>query len=165
MTGTTPHYRKPGFVTQRLFNPLIAFLTRRGISIWGSRVLEVRGRTSGAPRRTPVNLLTHDGRQYLVSPRGEGQWVRNVRAADGRLATIVGRRRDEWVAHEVADADKVPVLRDYLRRWKAEVGVFFGGVSADSTDDELAAIAPRHPVFVLEPAPATAAADGPGSVR
>jgi len=160
MTETTPHYRKPGRVTQHVFNPLIAFLTRRGISIWGSRVLEVRGRTSGEPRRTPVNLLTHEGRPYLVSPRGEGQWVRNVRAADGRLATIVGRRRDEWVAHEMADTEKVPVLRDYLRRWKAEVGVFFGGVSADSTDDELAAVAPRHPVFILEPAPPSAAGHG-----
>jgi hypothetical protein len=112
----------------------------------------VRGRTSGQPRRTPVNLLTHEGRHYLVSPRGEGQWVRNARAADGRLTTIVGRRREEWVGHELTDAEKVPVLRAYLRRWKAEVGVFFDGTSADSTDDELAAIAPRHPVFVLEPA-------------
>ena len=153
MTETTPHYREPGRFTRRVFNPMIAFLTRRGLSVWGSRVLEVRGRRSGEIRR-PVNLLVHDDRHHLVSPRGEGQWVRNVRAADGRLATVVGNRRQEWVAHEVADADKVPVLRDYLRRWKAEVGVFFDGLSADSTDDELAAIAPRHPVFVLQPAPA-----------
>jgi deazaflavin-dependent oxidoreductase (nitroreductase family) len=152
MSQTTPHYRKPGLFTQRVFNPLVAFLTRRGISIWGSRVLEVRGRKTGELRRTPVNLLTLDEHQYLVSPRGEGQWVRNVRAAGGRLATVVGRRREEWVAHELADADKVPVLRAYLRRWKSEVGVFFDGTSADSTDDELAAIAPRHPVFALEPA-------------
>jgi deazaflavin-dependent oxidoreductase (nitroreductase family) len=152
MAETTPHYRKPGHVTNRVFNPLVAFLTRRGLSIWGSRVLEVRGRTTGETRRTPVNLLTIDDHQYLVSPRGEGQWVRNVRAAEGRLATVVGSRREEWVARELADADKVPVLRAYLRRWKAEVGVFFDGTSADSTDDELAAIAPRHPVFALQPA-------------
>ena len=150
MPSTPAHYRKPGFITQRLFNPFIAFLTRRGISVWGSRVLEVRGRTSGEPRQVPVNLLTLDDQQYLVSPRGEGQWVRNARAAGGRLATLVGKRREEWVAHELDDADKVPVLRAYLKRWKAEVGVFFDGTSADSTDDELAAIAPRHPVFLLE---------------
>ena len=147
---TPPHYRQPGWFTNHVFNPLVAFLTRRGVSIWGSRVLEVRGRKTGEPRRTPVNLLTLDDRQYLVSPRVEGQWVRNVRAAEGHLATLVGRRRDEWVAHELDDADKLPVLRAYLRRWKAEVGVFFDGTSADSTDDELAAIAPRHPVFLLE---------------
>ena len=145
------HYRKPGWFTVNVFNRLVGWLTRRGVSVWGSRVLEVRGRTSGQPRRTPVNLLTHEGSHYLVSPRGEGQWVRNVRAADGKLVTIVGDRREEWVGHELTDADKVPILRAYLRRWKAEVGVFFDGTSADSTDDELAAIAPRHPVFVLEP--------------
>lgn len=155
MPDSTPaspaHYRAPGRFTNHVFNPLVAFLTRRGISLMGSRVLEVRGRKTGEPRRTPVNLLTLDDRQYLVSPRGEAQWVRNVRAAGGRLATIVGRRRQEWVARELPDADKVPVLRAYLRRWKAEVGIFFDGTSADSTDDELAAIAPRHPVFALEP--------------
>jgi deazaflavin-dependent oxidoreductase (nitroreductase family) len=153
MSSTPTHYRKPGWFTLNVFNRFVAFLTRRGVSVWGSRVLEVRGRTSGEPRRTPVNLLTLDDRQYLVSPRGEGQWVRNVRAADGRLATLVGSRREEWVAHELVDgAEKVPVLRSYLKRWKAEVGVFFDGVSADSSDKELAAIAPRHPVFRLEPA-------------
>jgi deazaflavin-dependent oxidoreductase (nitroreductase family) len=146
------HYREPGRFTRRVFNPAVEFLTRRGISIWGSRVLEVRGRKTGEPRRVPANLLELDGRHYLVSPRGEGQWVRNVRAAGGRLATIVGKRREEWVAHELTGDDKIPVLRAYLRRWKFEVGVFFDGASADSSDEELAAIAPRHPVFRLEPA-------------
>jgi deazaflavin-dependent oxidoreductase (nitroreductase family) len=145
-----PHYRQPGWFTNHVSNPIVRFLTRRGISIWGSRVLEVRGRSSGEPRRTPVNLLTFDDRQYLVSPRGESQWVRNARAAGGRVATIVGNSREEWIARELPDAEKVPVLRAYLERWKAEVGVFFGGTSADSTDEELAAIAPRHPAFVLE---------------
>lgn len=151
MTDTSPYYRRPGWITTKLFSPAVAFLTRRGISVWGSRVLEVRGRTSGEPRRTPVNLLTLDDRQYLVSPRGEGQWVRNARAAGGRVATIVGDRREEWVAQEVDGEAKIPILRAYLARWKAEVGVFFDGASATSTDDELAAIAPRHPVFVLTP--------------
>jgi len=151
MSETSAHYREPGFFTRRVFNPFVAFLTRRGISIWGSRVLEVRGRTTGEPRQVPVNLLTLDDHQYLVAPRGEAQWVRNVRAAGGRLATMVGSRREEWVATELEGAAKIPVLRAYLKRWKAEVGVFFDGASADSTDDELGAIAPRHPVFALEP--------------
>ena len=154
MSETPVHYREPGFFTRRVFNPIVAFLTRRGISIWGSRVLEVRGRTTGEPRQVPVNLLTIDDHRYLVAPRGEAQWVRNVRAAGGRLATMVGSRREEWVATELEGATKIPVLRAYLKRWKAEVGVFFDGASADSTDDELAAIAPRHPVFALEPAEA-----------
>jgi deazaflavin-dependent oxidoreductase (nitroreductase family) len=150
MADTPTRYRKPGWITRNMFNPLIAFLTRRGVSVWGSRVLEVKGRTTGEPRRVPVNLLTYEGGQYLVAPRGETQWVRNVRAGDGHVATIVGTRREEWAARELPDAEKVPVLRAYLKRWKAEVGVFFDGASADSSDEELAAIGPRHPVFALE---------------
>jgi deazaflavin-dependent oxidoreductase (nitroreductase family) len=144
-----PHYRAPGWWTRNVFNRFVAFMTRHGVSLLGSRVLEVRGRTTGEPRRTPVNLLEHDGRHYLVSARGAGQWVRNVRAGDGRLATLVGKRREEWQARELSGDEKVPVLRAYLRRWKAEVGVFFDGHSADSTDAELLAIAPRHPAFEL----------------
>jgi deazaflavin-dependent oxidoreductase (nitroreductase family) len=120
-----------------------------GISIWGSRVLEVKGRSTGAPRRTPVNLLELDGHQYLVSPRGDSQWARNVRADNGRLVLVLGHKRDERVARELSDTEKPPVLRAYLRRWKMEVGMFFDGVSADSSDEELLRIAPKHPVFLL----------------
>jgi len=146
-----PHYRRPGWLTRNVFNRAVARLTRMGLSVWGSRVLEVQGRTSGLTRRVPVNVLELDGRRYLVSPRGEGEWVRNVRAAGGHLDLLLGRRREHRVATELADADKVAVLRGYLRRWKAEVGVFFDGVTADSTDAEIAAIAHRHPVFALDP--------------
>jgi deazaflavin-dependent oxidoreductase (nitroreductase family) len=145
-------YRKPGWFTQHVLNRAISLLTRAGISVWGSRVLEVAGRASGEPRRVPVNLLTLDNNQYLVSARGTGQWVRNVRAADGQLDLLVGRTRQHWVATELTDDEKAPVLRAYLKRWKAEVGVFFEGVSANSTDDELRAAGPNHPVFILRPA-------------
>jgi hypothetical protein len=148
---TDAHYRKPGWFTRHVFNRVVATLTRMGVSVWGSRVLEVRGRTSGLARRVPVNLLELDDRQYLVSPRGEGEWVRNVRAAGGHLDLLLGRRREHRLATEVADADKVAVLRAYLRRWKAEVGVFFDGVTADSSDAEIGAIAHKHPVFSLKP--------------
>ena len=146
-------YRKPGWFTKHVFNRAVAGLTKMGVSVWGSRVLEVRGRKSGIARRVPVNVLELDDRQYLVSPRGEGEWVRNVRAAGGHLDLLLGRRREHRLATEVADADKVAVLRAYLRRWKAEVGMFFDGVSADSSDAEIAAIAHLHPVFSLAPAP------------
>jgi len=143
------HYKQPGWFTQHIFNPMIAGLTRLGISVLGSRVLEVRGRASGEPRTNPVNLLTIDGEQYLVAPRGETQWVRNVRADEGRCVLILGRKRTDYLATEVIGDAKVAILRAYLKRWKAEVGVFFGGFGPDSTDAELAAIAPRHPVFVI----------------
>lgn len=147
--STTGHYREPGWFTRNVFNQLVVGLTRLGISVWGSRVLEVKGRKTGEPRRTPVNLLTLGGATYLVSPRGEGQWVRNVRAAGGRLDLLLGRRRTHYVATELTGDEKAPILRAYLERWKAEVGIFFDGVGPDSSDEELAAIGPKHPVFEL----------------
>jgi deazaflavin-dependent oxidoreductase (nitroreductase family) len=148
---TTSHYRAPGWFTRNVFNRTVARLTRMGVSVLGSRVLETRGRQSGLPRRTPVNLLSIDDHEYLVSPRGNGQWVRNVRADGGRLTLILGRHRRTYLARELAtdDAHTARILRAYLKRWKAEVGVFFDGTGPDSTDAELAAIAPKHPIFEL----------------
>lgn len=143
------HYREPGRLTRRIMNPVVLLLMRAGISVWGSRILEVRGRTSGAPRRTPVNLLEVEGAQYLVSPRGDTQWVRNLRADQGRVSLLLGRGRDERVAEEIADRDKSPILRAYLHKWKMEVGVFFDGVTSDSSDEDVQRIAPDHPVFRL----------------
>lgn len=142
------NYKRPGWITKHVFNPMIAAVTRAGVSVWGSRVLEVRGRRTGEPRRTPVNLLELDGERYLVAPRGHTQWVRNLRASgEGRL--WLGRRSEPFTATEIADGDKPPILRAYLKRWRAEVGVFFEGVGPESTDDQLRRIAPDHPVFKL----------------
>jgi deazaflavin-dependent oxidoreductase (nitroreductase family) len=142
-------YQAPGWFTRKVFNPLIAFATRRGLSIWGSRVLRVRGRTSGEVRETPVNLMTYNGAQYLVAPRGVTQWVRNLRVAgEGELR--VGKGIEHFRATELSDDQKPELLREYLRRWKMEVGVFFGGVDAKASEEELRRIAPDHPVFRLE---------------
>jgi len=141
-----PHYQRPGWFTKHVLNRLVAALTRAGVDVRGSRILEVRGRTSGQWRRTPVNLLTFEGREYLVAPRGHTQWVRNLRAS-GRGRLLLGRRVREFTATELADEDKSPLLREYLRRWSWEVGAFFGGVGADSSEEELRRIAPDHPVF------------------
>ncbi len=145
------HYKAPGWFTRNVFNRFIAFLTRRGVSVLGSRVLAVKGRTSGEWRTTPVNLLELDGRRYLVSPRGEGQWVRNLRVA-GNGELRVGKKTETFRSRELGDDEKVTVLRAYLKRWKFEVGIFFEGVGPDSTDDQLLAISPRHPAFEVLPA-------------
>ena len=138
--------KRPGWFTAHVFNPLVAVLTGMGISLLGSRVLEVNGRSSGMPRRTPVNLLTFEGERYLVAPRGETQWVRNLRASgQGRL--LLGRHGESFNAVEVPDDEKASILRAYLKRWKAEVGVFFDGVGPDSPEEQLRAAAPKHPVF------------------
>jgi deazaflavin-dependent oxidoreductase (nitroreductase family) len=145
-----PAFQEPDWFTRRVFNPAVAWLTRRGVSLAGSRVLRVRGRRSGEWRETPVNPLRLEGARYLVAARGETQWVRNLRAAGGGELRV-GRRREEFSAVEVADAAaKLPILRAYLRRWKWEVGAFFGGVGADSSDEELLAEGRRHPVFRIE---------------
>lgn len=146
--STDTHFNRPSWFTKNVFNPIVAGLTRLGISVWGSRVLEVRGRTSGQWRRTPVNLLTFGGERYLVAPRGHTQWVRNLRvSSEGRL--LLGRHNEPFSAVEIDDEVKLPVLRAYLKRWKAEVGVFFEGVGPDSSEEELRRIAPKHPVFRL----------------
>jgi deazaflavin-dependent oxidoreductase (nitroreductase family) len=145
-------YVAPDWFTRNVFNRFVAAVTRLGISVWGSRVLEVRGRKTGEPRRTPVNLLTLDDTRYLVAPRGHTQWVRNLRAArEGEL--LLGRRRERFIGVEIADGDKEPILRAYLKRWKWEVGQFFGGVDADSPNEEVRRIAPDHPIFRVETPP------------
>ncbi|HEV7942276.1 MAG TPA: nitroreductase family deazaflavin-dependent oxidoreductase [Solirubrobacteraceae bacterium] len=140
--------KRPGWFTAHVFNPLVRFLTGMGISLLGSRVLEVNGRSSGKPRRTPVNLLIFEGERYLVAPRGETQWVRNLRAS-GKGRLLLGRHGGSFNAVEVPDDEKAPILRAYLKRWKAEVGVFFDGVGPDSPEEQLRAAAPKHPVFRL----------------
>src|ERR1700722_10529462 len=145
-TPTSPanaHYKRPDWFTQHVFNPMVSGLTRLGVSVMGSRVLEHRGRTSGELHRTPVNLLTFEGQQYLVSPRGQTQWVRNVRHAGGHLVLILGRRRQLCTATEIPVDDSLPILRSYLKRWKFETGMFFEGVTPDSSDADWAAEAPR----------------------
>ncbi|WP_063041035.1 nitroreductase/quinone reductase family protein [Nocardia grenadensis] len=150
MTAATRYLAPTGF--DPIFNRLANLLPKLGISVAGSRLLAVRGRKSGEWRTTMVNLMTAaDGQRYLVAPRGHTQWVRNLRVA-GTGELRLGRRTEVFTAVEIADADKVPLLRLYLERWGWEVGRFFGGITKDSTDAELAEIAPGFPVFRIEKA-------------
>jgi deazaflavin-dependent oxidoreductase (nitroreductase family) len=138
--------------SMRVFNRIVARLTKLGISLMGSRVLAVRGRKSGDWRSTPVNLLVLDGQRYLVAPRGHTQWVRNLRVSrEGRLQ--LGRTVETFRAEEVADADKTAVLRLYLKKWAWEVGAFFeGDVTKNSPDETLHHIAPGVPFFKIHTA-------------
>ena len=143
-------YIRPNWFTTNVFNRLVALLTRLGLSLYGSRVLAVRGRTSGEWRTTPVNLLVHGGERYLVAPRGVTQWVRNIRAS-GAGELWLGRAREPIRVVELQDDEKPALLRAYLRRWWFEVGVFFQGVGPDASDDDLRRIAPDHPAFRILP--------------
>ena len=151
MNDAAARYIKPKSATD-LFNVIVGRLTRLGISVYGSRVLYVKGRTSGEWRSTPVNpLRLPDGTRYLVAPRGNTQWVRNMRAAGGGELRI-GRKVEPFTATEVADDAKPAILRAYLRKWKFEVGVFFDGVDAKAPEEKLREIAPGYPIFRIEPA-------------
>jgi hypothetical protein len=105
------HYQEPGWFTRNIFNGVVALFTRLGLSVWGSRVLRVRGRTTGEWRSNPVNLLTCDGQRYLVAPRGHTQWVRNLRVAgSGELScapTCAGGRL-RWASSSVGSARTHP---------------------------------------------------------
>jgi deazaflavin-dependent oxidoreductase (nitroreductase family) len=147
-TTATDRYLAPGWFTRNVANRAIRFLTRLGFSVWGSRELRVRGRASGEWRSVPVNLLTLDGVDYLVAPRGTTQWVRNLRVAGGGELRV-GRRVEPFTATELGDQAKPEVLRSYLRRWKSEVGVFFDGVDASADDEQLLSVAPKYPVFLV----------------
>lgn len=148
-TAAPDRYLAPDRFTLKVMNPTVAWLARHGVSLLGSRELRIVGRRSGIVRSNVVNVLDLDGRSYLVAPRGTTEWVRNLRAAgEGELR--IGRRVEAFAAAELADAAKLPVLRAYLRKWAWEVGQFFEGVDKDSSDEELAAVAPGFPVFELQ---------------
>ena len=134
----------------RAGNAVIRWLAELGVSIGGTRALRVRGRKTGKPRAVVINLLSIDGVDYLVSPRGNTQWARNVRAAG---VVVVGPRwrRQRVEATEVDDAAKPAVLKSYLDRWYWQVKGYVAGLTPDSTEDEFRAGAPSIPVFVLRP--------------
>ncbi|BBZ76211.1 hypothetical protein MANY_15480 [Mycolicibacterium anyangense] len=143
----TLHYDRPG-TAARSFNAAIRHLAELGISVAGSRALRVRGRTSGVMRGVVVNVLRVDGVDYVISPRGTTQWVRNARVAGAVEVGPRWRRRTVPVS-EVADAAKPPLLQRYLDRWYWEVKGHIAGLTPTSTPDELRAAAPLIPAFAL----------------
>lgn len=138
-------YRTSGFT--RFGNTMAAAMIRFGIGPAGMHLLTVRGRTSGLPRTTPVSLIGHQGRRWLVAPYGEVGWVRNLRAA-GEAGLRRAGTAERCLAREATIEEAVPVLRSYLRQFKLVVGPYFD-VTPSSPDAAFAAEAPRHPVFLL----------------
>lgn len=133
-------------------NSITTFLVgTAGLNMQGAMVLTVRGRKSGEPRSLVVNPLELNGKYYLMSPRGETQWVKNLRA-NHNLTLHRGANRAGYVATEVTDAEeKFEVLRAYLDRWNWQVKSLMS-VSKASSDEELRAAVGSHPVLILQPA-------------
>jgi hypothetical protein len=132
----------------RAFNGLFRMLAEAGISIAGTVALRVRGRKSGKLRKVVVNLMTVEGRDYLVSPRGNTQLARNARAAGVVEVGPRWRSRQVRIA-EIADDAKPELLRRYLDRWFWEVKGHVGGLTPESTDADRRAAAASIPVFEL----------------
>ncbi len=146
-------YRPAPWLYRHTVNPIIELIVGPlGIPLRGAALLTVTGRKTGKPRTVVVYPLSFNGQRYLIAPRGETEWVRNLRAA-GTAELRRGRRRRRIVAAEVPDTEKPPLFRAYLDRWYLEAGSEFG-VPKAATLEELAAVAPRHPVFRIERAPA-----------
>jgi hypothetical protein len=151
-------YRRPpdSYLRLQWLGPL---LTRLGLSPRDVVVLEVPGRRTGVLRRTVVVSPVWAGRRHLVALAGESEWVRNVRAAGGR-ATLGRRQRRAVRLTELPEEQRPPVIRAYVLRWGRRPdarGValesrYFFGVDPDLPDEQLRAVAPRHPVFVVRPA-------------
>ncbi len=146
-----PARRRPPWIMAHLFDPLTVFMVGRlGLDDRnGTCVVEVKGRVSGAWRATPVKLLELDGQRYLVALYGQTGWVKNLRAQGGGRLRLRGQLND-FRAVEVGDAEKLPVLRAYFKRWWSLVSRMTPVTSPDAPDGEIARAASLYPVFRLE---------------
>jgi deazaflavin-dependent oxidoreductase (nitroreductase family) len=131
MTGSA--YLRPGTFVRRVANPLL-------MRLGALPTLAVRGRRSGAWRVAPVNVLEHGGARYLVSPRGESQWVRNLRAAGTGELRRRGRA-EAFRAVEIPVEERAPLIDAYLARWGRQVRPLFAQLPEPAD----------HPVFRLDP--------------
>ncbi|MGD9933807.1 MAG: nitroreductase/quinone reductase family protein [Dehalococcoidia bacterium] len=137
-------YKKPGTATI-LMGRAMMLATKLGFSPAGAWTLAVKGRSSGEERTAPVNPLEVGGVRYLVAPRGETQWVRNIRVT-GTGELRLGKKRQLINVEEVADGEKPNLIAAYLERWGNVTRTHFG-TTKDPSDTELERLAGRTPVF------------------
>lgn len=123
-------YLKPPWLTSRVFNR-VAMAT--GLS--GTQTLTV-ARRSGGSQRIPVVVPEVDGVKYLVSTRGESDWVKNVRVHPN--VEVNGTR---YVANEIPVEYRGRILAAY----RPLAGKVVEGYWRKLPDDA------DHPVFALTP--------------
>ena len=137
-------YRRPTKLTQA-FNRLVSWLASLGVTHSDTVTLEVKGRRSGRVRSNPVTWVEHEGERYLVSPRGESEWVRNVRAAGGDAVIRHGGRQKVRLEEAPAE-ERAPIIKAYLSKTATATRQHFG-VEPKAELAEFEAIGARHPVF------------------
>jgi deazaflavin-dependent oxidoreductase (nitroreductase family) len=147
MAEQAEFYRRPSWPV-RMLNNFLTWLAAFGVGPSRLVALEVKGRKSGEPRTTTVNMAEHGDHEYLVSPRGNTDWVRNVRAAGGEAVIRHGRRRAVRL-HEVPEEERAPIIQTYLKKNTLSTRQHFG-LKPDAPIEEFQRIAPRHPVFRVE---------------
>lgn len=147
----TSPYRQPPWIMRHVVDPLTLLLVGRlGMDDHNAtRVLEVKGRSSGAWRATPVKVLELDGKKYLVAMYGETSWVKNLRV-QGSGVVRLGSQATTFRSVELSGAEKLVVLRAYLKRWWSLIAQMTPISSPDAPDEELASAASLHPVFRLD---------------
>jgi len=133
----------------RWVNRFAGWWSMLGLSTPEMAVLQVRGRTSGKPKTTPVVIASVAGKRYLVSMLGtESDWVKNVEAAGGDA--VLRQRGAHRVRLVAVPADEKPaVLREYVR--VATSGRRHFPVAVGAPLAEFEAIADRYPVYRIDP--------------
>jgi deazaflavin-dependent oxidoreductase (nitroreductase family) len=132
---------------ERGFNRLLGFMVSHGIGPGYCRELLVPGRKSGRVYSTPVNLLEHEGKLWLVSPRGRTQWTHNAEAA-GEVVLKRGSQRITYSVRATAPEERPQLLKLYLQTFASQVQRFFP-IKPGAPVSEFAAIASGHPVYQL----------------
>jgi deazaflavin-dependent oxidoreductase (nitroreductase family) len=142
------YYHKPGAFA-RAFNRLFTWLFARGMGGKHNVTIEVKGRKSGQPRRTAVNIVEYKGQRYLVAPRGNTEWTRNVKAAGGEAALVHGKPEPVMLV-DVPVPERPPIIQTYLQENAMSTKASFG-IDPKSPIEEFERIADRHPVFRITP--------------
>jgi len=144
-------YKKPG-AGVRIMNSLLGLAIKAGLSPQGGQLLTVAGRKSGKPMTTPVNPMSFEGAEYLVAPRGDTHWTRNLRAAGAAELRRGRTKRRIGVVAELSDAEKPPVLLAYLERWGGVTKGHFGIPWPNPSEADITRVCARTPMFRIESA-------------
>jgi deazaflavin-dependent oxidoreductase (nitroreductase family) len=148
---------------ERFNNAVMRSLIRAGVRIGTFAVLTVPGRKTGRPVHVPLVVFADGDDQYLVASYGIVNWVRNLRAAEGRAELRRGRIAEKVTATELPAEQAAPILRYSLMNGppgipRVVVSVFrrffvlpYLDVDMNSSDDDFVQSARNHPVFKVYP--------------
>jgi deazaflavin-dependent oxidoreductase (nitroreductase family) len=128
-------YLKPPFFVRRVFNPLAMRL-----GLGGTQSLVVARRQSGEPQTLPVIPVEHEGQRYIVSTRGESDWVKNLRAAGGRGEIRRGEWSGPFQATEIPAEQRAAIIAAYREKAGKTVEAYWSKLPDDAD----------HPTFRID---------------